>query len=62
MAAIGDEEHTFMAPLTVVCDGYFSAFRKKLAPGNTPVSPSTFVGIILDGDPNVLLPRWGSAG
>ena len=49
MAAIGEKEHTFMAPLTVVCDGYFSAFRKKLSPSSTPVSPSTFVGIILDG-------------
>ena len=59
MAIIDEKEHNFMAPLTVVCDGYFSAFRKKLAPSSTPVSPSTFVGIILDGDPNEMLPRPG---
>jgi squalene monooxygenase len=58
-ATIGDVDHAFMAPLTVVCDGYFSAFRKKLTPSATPVSPSTFVGILLDGDPNELLPRPG---
>ena len=44
---------------TVVCDGYFSSFRKKLTPAAAPVSPSTFVGIIIDGDPNELLPRPG---
>ena len=59
MAAIDEKEHHFMAPLTVVCDGYFSAFRKKLMPSATPVMPSTFVGIILDGDPNELLPQPG---
>jgi squalene monooxygenase len=58
-AAVDDEEHRFFAPLTVVCDGYFSSFRKKLTPAASPVSPSTFVGIILDGDPNELLPRPG---
>ena len=50
---------SFYAPLTVVCDGYFSTFRKKLTPTATPSSPSTFVGVILDGDPNELLPRPG---
>ena len=49
----------YFAPLTVVCDGYFSSFRKKLAKKTAPVSPSTFVGIIIDGDPNELLPRPG---
>jgi squalene monooxygenase len=51
----------FFAPLTVVCDGYFSSFRKKLTPAAERVldHPSTFVGIILDGDPNALLPRPG---
>lgn len=58
-AAVDDEEQRFFAPLTVVCDGYFSSFRKKLTPAASPVSPSTFVGIILDGDPNELLPRPG---
>ena len=43
----------------MVCDGYFSSFRKKLRPAAAPVSPSTFVGIIIDGDPNELLPRPG---
>jgi squalene monooxygenase len=38
-----------MAPLTVVCDGHFSTFRKKLSPESDAVSPSTFVGIILVG-------------
>jgi squalene monooxygenase len=63
---IGDDEASkisknFFAPLTVVCDGYFSAFRKKLTPAAERVldHPSTFVGIILDGDPNDLLPRPG---
>lgn len=52
---------TFLAPLTVVCDGYFSTFRKKLTPAAERVldHPSTFVGIILDGDPNLLLPQPG---
>ena len=58
-AAVNDKEQRFFAPLTVVCDGYFSSFRKKLTPAASPVSPSTFVGIILDGDPNELLPRPG---
>ncbi len=62
---MGDESQkttsNFMAPLTVVCDGYFSSFRKKLTPAAERVldHPSTFVGIILDGDPNELLPRPG---
>jgi squalene monooxygenase len=61
-AAAASSEPTresFYAPLTVVCDGYFSTFRKKLTPTATPSSPSTFVGVILDGDPNELLPRPG---
>lgn len=53
------EKKEYFAPLTVVCDGYFSSFRKKLTPAAAPVSPSTFVGIIIDGDPNELLPRPG---
>ena len=57
--AVDEKEQRFFAPLTVVCDGYFSSFRKKLTPAASPVSPSTFVGIILDGDPNDLLPRPG---
>jgi squalene monooxygenase len=55
----GGEERSFMAPLTVVCDGYFSSFRKKLTPAASPVSPSTFVGIIMEGKPDDLLPRPG---
>ncbi len=61
-AAAASSEPTresFYAPLTVVCDGYFSTFRKKLTPTATLSSPSTFVGVILDGDPNELLPRPG---
>ena len=41
--------------------GVRGAKLPKLTPAAAPVSPSTFVGIIIDGDPNGLLPRRARA-
>ena len=37
--AVDDKEQRFFAPLTVVCDGYFSSLRKKLTPAASPCLP-----------------------
>ena len=60
-ALVGDastmQTHAVYAPLTVVCDGHFSSLRTKLSPKSTPNHPSHFVGVILKGAPNDLLPN-----
>jgi 2-polyprenyl-6-methoxyphenol hydroxylase-like FAD-dependent oxidoreductase len=41
---------TFLAPLTVVCDGYFSTFRKKLTPAAERVLVRMAYGFSESGD------------
>ena len=54
-AALGGPEHEASSRLHQHIRKGECVLRKKLTPTATPSSPSTFVGVILDGDPNELV-------